>query len=111
MVKKIEIDKRNGIVLCTWLYDGRILKFYIKKERKTIYVCEECEDIWENLQDFVNNLPSNHATVRKYLETIEDDLPVFIKKEEWGKYIRNDGFLYIDEIRPFLDDNVVVKEL
>lgn len=41
--------------ICTVCEQGRIMKAKIKKNNKTIYICEECDSIWEkaDLTDYL----------------------------------------------------------
>ncbi|MCJ2166329.1 MULTISPECIES: hypothetical protein [unclassified Pseudodesulfovibrio] len=108
MIDYIEIDS-DDIVYCPILHDGRLKKINILSLSKIIYVCEECELIWESVDNIVLNKPNDISTVKEYIRSIGITMPPFIKAEEWGKYIEHKGYLRLKDLECFLKDKKIIK--
>ena len=102
MIEYIEVD-RNGIVYCPTLHDGRLEKIRVKGLDVVVVVCEECELIWESVEDIVLNNPCSASTIREYVGLHGIDIPPLNKAADWNSYIERKGYLLFKEIEAFLD--------
>ncbi|WP_207260288.1 hypothetical protein [Desulfovibrio sp. Huiquan2017] len=100
MLDRIEVDKRSCALICPVLFDGRIEKIRMKRNNNIIYMCEECETVWERLEDIVNQI-YGPAPISGYMKQNGIDTKLF-RKEDWDKHVEHVGFLTLEEIEPLV---------
>ncbi|OBQ46490.1 hypothetical protein [Halodesulfovibrio spirochaetisodalis] len=107
MVKYIEIEK-SGQIYCSDCEQGWIKKFFLKKIKKDIFVCDECESLWFSLKGIIleqSDFFTGYLKRKGYITTEGFD--------DWDSILEDGDYVNFDEIKDFVEKHkikVVVLE-